>query len=434
MRVCKSFLIHVFFLASVQASAQSDTTHANLWTFHFMNTVVQQGHAAFQVPYAGIKSLSNESETQITVRNTWFFGRKIAKHTSVYINPELAGGSGLSGVAGIAAFPNGEAFRVGSGAPKVYVARVFIRHQILLNEVEDHFDNGVNQLQETLSTRRITLTAGKFSLLDFFDGSQYANDGRTEFMNWALMTGGAYDFASDTRGNTWGLVAEYFTPRRIIRFAATTPSSTANGPRFDFDFPHASGLNFEVRQDLRWLGSITTIGFTAFLNNTQGANFREILNTQPDSVIKYRSGYHQKYGAVLNIEHRNKSWAWFTSGSWANGKTENWGFTQIDRSLNAGVVIFGNSWKRPNDRFGLAGVISGLSPEQRDFLARGGNGFIIGDGQLHYQSERAIEVYYSIRASKNIFITFDYQYIWNMAFNADRGNIGVWGIRSHVEF
>ena len=113
--------------------AQSDSTRQSNLTFHFMNTVVYQSHDGFQVPYSGIKSLSDQEEAQITLRNTWFVGKRLGKNTSIYVSPELAGGSGLSGVAGIAGFPNGEAFRVGSGAPKIYIARAFIRHHISLS-------------------------------------------------------------------------------------------------------------------------------------------------------------------------------------------------------------------------------------------------------------------------------------------------------------
>ena len=414
-------------------SAQPGDTLSE-WTFRFMNTVVQQAHNELIVPYEGIKSLSNSAETQITVRNTWFIGKRIKKNTSIYVNPELAGGSGLSGVAGIAGFPNGEAFRVGSGAPKVYIARAFIRHQIPLSEETEAFENGPNQLRERLAVRRITLTVGKFSLLDYFDGSQYANDGRTQFMNWALMTGGAYDFASDTRGNSVGAVIEYFVPGRIMRFAVVSPSSTPNGPKFDFNFPSSKGINFDVRQNVKLFDRAAVIGFTGFLNNTLGVKFNDIIHTAPDSVAKARTRYHSKYGFVLNIEQEFKKWAWFMIGSWADGKTENWGFTQIDHSVAGGLILFGRNWHRANDRLGIACEMSRLSDDQISFLARGGNGFIIGDGSLRYASEKAFEAYYSVRVHQHIFITFDYQYIWNIAFNADRGNVGVWAIRSHIDF
>ena len=82
---------------------------------------------------------------------------------------------------------------------------------------------------------------------------------------------------------------------------------------------------------------------------------------------------------------------------------------------------------------GIAGVVNDLSSEQQNFLARGGNGFIIGDGKLRYAPEHVLEMYYSVQVSPNMYLTLDYQYIWNMAFNADRGDIGIWGIRSHIE-
>lgn len=409
-----------------------DARHLNS-TFHFMNTVVYQSHDAFSVPYSGIKSLDNKQESQITVRNTWFVGLRLARHTSVYVNPELSGGSGLSGVAGIAGFPNGEAFRVGSGQPKVYFARAFIRHHIPLNDAHENFGNTFNQIIEGLPTKRITITVGKFSLLDYFDGSQYANDGRTQFMNWALMTGGAYDFSSDTRGNTWGTVAEIIVPNRTIRFSVTSPSYTPNGPTFDFNFPNASAFDFDFRQKFRSSHNPLTLGLTAFCNNTLGVVFKDQLYTQPDSVAKRRNSYHSKYGFVFNLEQEFKNWAWFTTTSWANGKTENYGFTQIDNSISGGVLLFGKSWKRPYDRLGIAGVVNGLSSEQQNFLARGGNGFIIGDGKLRYAPEHVLEMYYSVQVSPNMYLTLDYQYIWNIAFNADRGDIGIWGIRSHIE-
>ncbi len=415
------------------ACAQSNEKSLNRWTFHFMNTVVYQSHDAFSVPYSGIKSLNNNYETQITVRNTWFLGLRLSKNTSIYVNPELAGGSGLSGVAGIAGFPNGEAFRVGSGQPKVYFARAFVRHHIPLTDKMESFDNTYNQLKEELPEKRITITAGKFSLLDYFDGSKFANDGRTQFMNWALMTGGAYDFCSDTRGNTWGTVVEYVVPGRNIKLSYTIPSYAPNGPTFDTNFAEANALNFDFRQQFKLFKKQATIGFTAFRNSTRGVVFNDQKYTDPDSVAKNRNSYHLKYGVVMNLEQEYKNWAWFTTNSWADGKTENYGFTQIDNSISAGAVIFGHLWKHYDAFVGVAGVINGLSKDQQSFLARGGNGFIIGDGRLNYAPERIVEIYYSARVSKNMYLTVDYQYIWNMAFNADRGSIGVWGIRSHIE-
>ena len=51
--------------------------------------------------------------------------------------------------------------------------------------------SGQNQVSGYLCASRITLTAGKFSLVDLFDDNAYSHDARTQFMNWALMDNGA---------------------------------------------------------------------------------------------------------------------------------------------------------------------------------------------------------------------------------------------------
>jgi hypothetical protein len=47
-------------------------------------------------------------------------------------------------------------------------------------------------------------------VLDVFDPNSYAHDPRTQFLNWSLMTYGAYDYAADARGYTWGAALERY--------------------------------------------------------------------------------------------------------------------------------------------------------------------------------------------------------------------------------
>ncbi|MBK7650478.1 MAG: carbohydrate porin [Flammeovirgaceae bacterium] len=74
----------------------------------------------------------------------------------------------------------------------------------------------------------------------------------------------------------------------------------------------------------------------------------------------------------------------FARASWNDGHNETWVFTEIDRSASIGLYIDGANWKRQNDQCGIGTVINGLSSYHRDYLAAGGYGFIIGDGQLNY--------------------------------------------------
>jgi high affinity Mn2+ porin len=142
-----------------------------------------------------------------------------------------------------------------------------------------------------------------------------------------------------------------------------------------------------------------------------------------------------KYGVYANLEQQIvKDVGLFARASWNNGSTEILSFTDIDRSVSGGLSIKGSFWGRPDDTVGIGGAANGLSDAHRAFLAAGGLGLIIGDGQLNYSPERILETYYSYVPRKGITITGDYQLITNPAYNADRGPVSVFSGRLHGEF
>jgi high affinity Mn2+ porin len=65
---------------------------------------------------------------------------------------------------------------------------------------------------------------------------------------------------------------------------------------------------------------------------------------------------------------------------------------------------------------------------------RGGLGILIGDGALNYRPEKILETYYSFVLQKKLALTFDYQFITNPAYNADRGPVSIFSGRLHAEF
>lgn len=103
------------------------------WSPHFQQTVIPQHKPKINAPYSGDFSLSDSSETQTSLTTTIFIGRKLWKGASVFYNPELAGGSGLSQARGIAGFTNGECFRIGDPKPTIYTARLFFRQDFALS-------------------------------------------------------------------------------------------------------------------------------------------------------------------------------------------------------------------------------------------------------------------------------------------------------------
>jgi len=125
----------------------------------------------------------------------------------------------------------------------------------------------------------------------------------------------------------------------------------------------------------------------------------------------------------------------FGRASWNDGQNEILSFTDIDRSLAGGLSIKGSFWGRPDDTVGIGGAINGLSAAHRAFLAAGGLGLLIGDGQLpNYRPEQILETYYAYSVSKNLTLTADYQLVTNPAYNADRGPASIFSGRLHGEF
>ena len=91
-------------------------------------------------------------------------------------------------------------------------------------------------------------------------------------------------------------------------------------------------------------------------------------------------------------------------------------------------------WGRAKDVVGVGFATNGLSQDHRDFLAAGGLGVLVGDGRLNYQRENILEAYYAFAVIDALTLTFDYQFVVNPAYNADRGPVSILGTRLHAQF
>jgi high affinity Mn2+ porin len=60
----------------------------------------------------------------------------------------------------------------------------------------------------------------------------------------------------------------------------------------------------------------------------------------------------------------------------------------MNNTISFGADLSGDAWHRKDDRIGSAFVNSGLSHDHREYLALGGIGFMLGDGDFD-MGERA---------------------------------------------
>ncbi len=213
----------------------------------------------------------------------------------------------------------------------------------------------------------------------------------------------------------------------------------ANGQPLE-SMPKSHGINAELTTQPGHYGTI--VRFLTYRNTASMGNYRTAINygiqngTTPDVAADDSPG-RIKYGFGLNIEQpiaNDGETGFFSRIGWNNGQTETFAYTEADRTFSIGAQISGANWDRHDDRLGIAFGMNGLSQDHRDYLAAGGQGFVLGDGRLNYGLEKITEVYYRIQIGKYIQVSPDLQCIVNPGYNIDRGPAWVIGLRLHLEY
>jgi high affinity Mn2+ porin len=409
------------------------------WNFFYQSTSIGADHGTFNAPYSGRNSLASNSERDVSLTATLFFGFRAAANTIIYFDPELAGGRGFSAVTGLANASNGELPRVASATPTPYIARLYIQQDFALGKETENFESDENQLAGSRPAKRYTIVAGRFTLTDFFDNNRYTHDPRTQFMAWGVMYNGAWDYPADTRGYTWGWMHELRIKRWSVRYASAAEPKIANGPRFDRRLFRDRGDVVEGEFRVAVNGHAGAVRALGFLNHSDSGNYEEAValanatHTTPDINSTLKVGT-RKYGFGVSADQEiTRDAGVFLRLGWNDGKTEDFAFTAIDRLASSGLSVTGARWGRPADTVATSFTAAGLSGAHAVYLARGGLDFIIGDGKLNYAPEYLWESYYSAQVVRGFFVGFDAQHYENPAYNHDRGPLWAFSIRLHIE-
>ncbi len=409
------------------------------WSIHGQTTVFPQIYPSFHSPYQAAFSLPGKSQGRETWTATAFIGRRLWEGGEIYFNPELDQGFGVGPTLGIAGFANGEAQKGGDTFPQFRAMRYFFRQTFGLGGEQEKVEDGPNQLAGKRDIDRITLTIGRFAVGDFFDANAYAHDPRADFMNWALWSSAAYDFPANLPGMTRGAVVELNRKDWALRAGYFQVPEEPNSDVLIFNTGGAV-VEWEGRYAIADQPGKLRVG--AFANRGSTGHYRTVLDiVAADPTIDINDAMAEnrrqrwKYGYYANLEQAlSKDVGVFARVSWNDGNSEILSFTDIDRSVAGGVSVKGSSWGRPDDRIGIGGAVNALSGPKRDFLAAGGYGLLIGDGTLNYRPETIFETFYALNVNKWTTVSFDYQFITNPAYNADRGPVSLFGARLHAEF
>lgn len=449
----------IFILAPRTAAAQSDQPPApasvpapgyvlpgeeSFWSRFWISVqanFIRQQHGDFFSPYSGPNSFVPAKEHATSRVETLYTGFQISRKLEILADIESAGGAGLSNALGIAGFTNVDVVRNPSLSEDPYFSRIMLHYTIPLSRNMVDATRDPLALAPTVPERRLELRLGKMSTVDFFDLNSVGSDSHLQFMNWAAVNNGAYDYAADTRGYTYGLVAEYYDKSWVARFGEMLMPTVANGIHLDWDIARARGKNFEIEYHPELLPKRqTVVRALAFVNHANMGSYREAIDgylagrdATPDVTLYRRQG-NVKFGFGLNAEQElTRLWRAFFRLGWNDGRNESYAYTEIDRTAVVGSDFRGKPWRRAKDKIGAAYVIDALSRDHREYLALGGDGFILGDGGLKYGLERIFETYYTAHVWRGISLAADYQYVTNPGYNMDRGPVSVVSLRLHVE-
>ena len=277
-------------------------------------------------------------------------------------------------------------------------------------------------------------------MVDIFDTNKYAHDPRNDFLNWSIIDMGTFDYAADAWGFTYGAAAEWYQDWWTARVGLFDLSVTPNDKYLDNRFIQQAQFVAELEERHTLWDQPGKLKFLYWLTRGEMGTYSDALalaaatgqTPSTGAVRRYRS----KYGIGLNLEQQLTSdLGLFARAGWTEGGVEEDAFTDIDQTISVGLSLSGTRWGRPDDIVALALAANQISRAAKEYLAAGGIGGIIGDGQLPEAGpEQILETYYSVAVFSFAHVTADYQFINNPAYNRQRGPVSVICLRLHAQF
>jgi high affinity Mn2+ porin len=404
---------------------------------------ISQWHPAFHSPYSGKNSLSSQAQDASSRVLTLFTGLRLTSTSELLCDVQETGGHGVGEALGVAGFLNLDVVRNPTLSKLPYVARLMWHQIIPLGHGNAPSDRNPYSLFSVLPERRIEVRVGKFSLADFFDFNSYGTDSNFQFMNWTVDNNGAYDYAADTRGFTFAAMAEYHHNRHVIvRFAEALMPKVANGINLDADLGRARAENVELELRGKVVGGQDgVLRLLTFVNHANMGDYRTAIDnflaglTPLPEITAHPLQTTVKYGFGVNFEQPLNNWfGVFGRWGWNEGRHESYAYTEVDATGEIGVGANGKKWRRKYDRAGLVFVSNGISRDHQEYLALGGNGFLLGDGRLNYGRENIAETYYTMHVWRGFYPSFGFQYVDHPGYNRDRGPVVAPTLRLHLEF
>lgn len=437
--------------------------HDEAWNAYGQFTYISNWAFPFKAPYTNangsINSLVPQAERSFASVFTLFFGLRLWPGAEAYMVPEFVAERPFSDLRGLgASIQDYELQKSGSEVPSLYRAQTFLRQTIDLGGGHAEKTSDPMQLAGVADRRRVVVTLGTFTVLDMFDRSNVVWDPRQTFLNMAFMTHSSWDFAADARGYSYGAAAELYWDDWALRIGRMAPPLNPNQLPVQPNLFQYYADALELEHDHVLFGQAGAVRVLGYRNHEVAGRFVDAIAAFeanpaenaaacPSTAFNYGSGNltapdlcwvrkpDTKVGIGVNAEqYVTHDLGLFVRAMYSDGQTEVDAFDPADRDFSLGAVARGPMWKRPFDVAGVGFAAAWISGIHAKYLEMGGVDGFVGDGYLKQGAESVAEVFYSFNLLKALWLTADYQHIWNPGFNADRGPVDVVGGRVHAEF
>ena len=153
---------------------------------------IYQNAPGFHSPYTGPDSFvfDHTFKQQLSHIYGLYFGSQVTRSFQSYFDFEMFRGDGISEGYGLGGYTNGDVIRAGPAdiGHGPYLARLYGRYLVPLSgAMTEPIERNVDQLPGRESADRIEIKGGILAPSDDFDQNRYANNMRTQFLNYDFL-------------------------------------------------------------------------------------------------------------------------------------------------------------------------------------------------------------------------------------------------------
>ena len=177
---------------------------------------------------------------------------------------------------------------------------------------------------------------------------------------------------------------EYEDRNWAARFGEALEPTQANGDTLEWNPRYAHSENFELEYRTQLIPNHRGDCFLCYMNYANMGNYHQAIanferlkalgkNATVPNIGRHYQVVSLKFGFGLNMEQELTDTLRVYSGDgWNEGQQERWAYTECDAHVSFGGDLRGDWWGRPNDKYGVAFLVNGISGSHSRYLALGG--------------------------------------------------------------